>query len=96
MRAFLYVGISGTFLSLWLLHHHLTTDPWFFVRTIVSMLWNCRIVLLASLSATVCCGQQVLDLSAVQWTLTSPNFTNISVPAKIPSQAHLDLYAAKV
>lgn len=40
--------------------------------------------------------QQVLDLSNVDWTLTSPNYTYISVPGKLPSQAHLDLYAANV
>jgi len=38
----------------------------------------------------------VFDLSAVQWTLTSPNNASIEVPGKVPSQAHLDLYAAGV
>ncbi|PVI08499.1 glycoside hydrolase family 2 protein [Periconia macrospinosa] len=42
------------------------------------------------------CTQQVLDLGAVDWTLTSPNFSNISVPGRVPSQVHLDLYAASV
>ncbi|ORY15621.1 glycoside hydrolase superfamily [Clohesyomyces aquaticus] len=40
-------------------------------------------------------SQTVLDLSTVEWTVTSPNFTYISVPGKLPSQAHLDLYAAQ-
>jgi beta-mannosidase len=38
----------------------------------------------------------VLDLSNQQWTLTSPNFPNISVPGKVPSHAHVDLYAANI
>ncbi|PNP42354.1 hypothetical protein TGAMA5MH_06036 [Trichoderma gamsii] len=38
----------------------------------------------------------VLDLSKQQWTLTSPNFPNISVPGKVPSHAHVDLYAANI
>lgn len=52
-------------------------------------------ILVASL-ATYSYSQQVLDLSTVAWTVTSPNFTYLSVPGKIPSQAHLDLYAAQV
>ncbi|KAF2120889.1 putative beta-mannosidase [Lophiotrema nucula] len=52
-------------------------------------------ILAASIASVACC-QQVLDLSGVDWTLTSPNFSYISVPAKLPSQAHLDLYAAQV
>lgn len=38
----------------------------------------------------------VFDLSKQQWTLTSPNFPNISVPGKVPSHAHVDLYAANI
>lgn len=38
---------------------------------------------------------QILDLSALSWTLSNPA-KNISVPAKLPSQAHLDLLAAGV
>jgi beta-mannosidase len=38
----------------------------------------------------------VLDLSKQQWTLTSPNFPNISVPGTVPSHAHVDLYAANI
>jgi beta-mannosidase len=55
--------------------------------------------LLASSVASVALSQapgQVLDLSNVEWTVTSPNFSYISVPGKIPSQAHLDLHAAQV
>ena len=37
----------------------------------------------------------VLDLSASDWTLQNLPL-NISVPASLPSQAHLDLYAAQV
>lgn len=50
-------------------------------------------VLLAQ-SAKASCN--VLDLSEQQWTLTSPNFPNISVPGKVPSHAHVDLYAANI
>lgn len=52
--------------------------------------------ILAVSIATLAVGQQVLDLSTIEWTVTSPNFTNISVPGKLPSQAHLDLHAAQV
>ncbi|KAH7130593.1 glycoside hydrolase superfamily [Dendryphion nanum] len=41
-------------------------------------------------------AQQILDLGTVEWTLTSPEHSNISISAKFPSQAHLDLYAAGV
>lgn len=37
----------------------------------------------------------VLDLSAAKWTLSNAVY-NISVPGSVPSQAHLDLYAADV
>ncbi|PSN73172.1 glycoside hydrolase family 2 protein [Corynespora cassiicola Philippines] len=52
--------------------------------------------ILAASTASSVFGQQVLDLSALEWTLTSPNFSYISVPGHIPSQVHLDLYNAKV
>lgn len=41
-------------------------------------------------------SQQIFDLGSVDWTLTSPNHSNISVPAKFPSQSHLDLYTAGI
>lgn len=41
-------------------------------------------------------SQQIFDLGLLDWTLASPNYTNISVPAKFPSQSHLDLYAAGI
>lgn len=40
-------------------------------------------------------GQHVLDLSGDGWTVSSEAL-NISVPGHLPSQAHLDLLAAKV
>ncbi|KAF1956194.1 putative beta-mannosidase [Byssothecium circinans] len=54
--------------------------------------------ILAASMASMAFGQQphVLDLSTVDWTLTTPNFSYISVPGKVPSQVHLDLQAAKV
>lgn len=53
-------------------------------------------VLAAASLASATYSQQVLDLSTVDWTLTSPNFSYISVPGKVPSQVHLDLQAAQV
>ncbi|KAL7782198.1 glycoside hydrolase family 2 protein [Trichoderma ceciliae] len=41
-------------------------------------------------------AHKVFDLSEQKWTLTSPNFKNISVPGKVPSHAHVDLYAANI
>lgn len=38
---------------------------------------------------------QVLDLGVLPWTLSNLD-KNISVPAQVPSQAHLDLLAAGV
>lgn len=40
-------------------------------------------------------AQNVVDLSQSSWTLQNPDL-NISVPGSLPSQAHLDLYAAQV
>lgn len=39
--------------------------------------------------------QKVIDLSGNSWTLENSPL-NISVPGLVPSQAHLDLYAAQV
>lgn len=39
--------------------------------------------------------QTAIDLSGDGWTLQNLPL-NISVPASLPSQAHLDLYAAQV
>lgn len=47
------------------------------------------------LSATSAIGGQVLDLSEQEWTLEN-TLMNISVPGKVPSYAHLDLYASQV
>ena len=40
-------------------------------------------------------AQKVIDLSEKDWTLQNLPL-NISVPGSVPSQAHLDLYAAQV
>ena len=40
-------------------------------------------------------SQKVIDLSGAEWTLEDLPL-NISVPGSVPSQAHLDLYAAQV
>lgn len=48
------------------------------------------LLLLSSVSA-----QKVINLSGSDWTLQNLPL-NISVPGSVPSQAHLDLYAAQV
>ena len=40
-------------------------------------------------------AQNILDLSSVSWTVSDPG-NNVTVPGRLPSQAHLDLYAANV
>lgn len=50
----------------------------------------------AGLLITTCVlAQNVIDLSGKDWTLQNLPL-NISVPGSVPSQAHLDLYAAQV
>lgn len=51
---------------------------------------------LAALPATLqpVLGQKVVDLTGDGWTVSSKTL-NISVPGKLPSQVHLDLFAAK-
>lgn len=56
----------------------------------VSQMTILLLLLLSSVSA-----QKVINLSGSDWTLQSLPL-NISVPGSVPSQAHLDLYAAKV
>ena len=48
------------------------------------------LLLLSSVSA-----QKVINLSGSDWTLQNLPL-NISVPGSVPSQVHLDLYAAQV
>lgn len=57
--------------------------------------WMKRV--LASLPLTVqsVLAQHVVDLTGDGWTVSSEAL-NISVPGRLPSQAHLDLYAADV
>lgn len=54
-------------------------------------LWICA----AAAALPVAFGQTVIDLSTNGWTLQNLDL-NISVPGSVPSQAHLDLYAAQV
>ncbi|KAJ9492869.1 hypothetical protein VN97_g362 [Penicillium thymicola] len=58
-------------------------------------LWN-RLVLavLPSILSTTL-GQNILDLSGDGWTVSSKAL-NVSVPGRVPSQAHLDLLAANI
>ena len=41
-------------------------------------------------------ARNVIDLSESEWRLMNPPYNNVSVPGAVPSQAHLDLYAAGV
>lgn len=43
----------------------------------------------------VAAADNVFDLSNQNWQLSSPQL-GISVPGKVPSHAHVDLYAANV
>ena len=54
-----------------------------------------KLVLGLFLTLTVI-AQNVIDLSGSEWTLANPPYNNISVPGAVPSQAHLDLYAAGI
>lgn len=55
-------------------------------------LWK-QLVLTALPCLPAALGQSVLDLSGDGWTVSSKAL-NISVPGRVPSQAHLDLFAA--
>jgi beta-mannosidase len=49
------------------------------------------------LSTTTLFAAKIFDLSESNWTLTSPgNESFVGIEGKVPSQAHLDLYAAGV
>jgi beta-mannosidase len=53
------------------------------------------------LSTTALCASttaaKIFDLNKSNWTLTSPgNESIVGIEGKVPSQAHLDLYAAGV
>lgn len=59
-----------------------------------SLLSSVQIQLLLLL-ASVNVAQKTINLSGSEWTLQNLPL-NISVPGSVPSQAHLDLYAAQV
>jgi beta-mannosidase len=54
-----------------------------------------KLFLLLSLLSHSSSAKNVLDLTSHPWTLSN-DALNISVPARLPSQAHLDLFAAGV
>lgn len=85
-------ALSWVFVNLYFLDSSVYTEN---VKSLVMKRRAAQVVLVGSTVATAL-GQDILDLSQVGWTLTSPNYSNISVPGKIPSQAHLDLFAASV
>lgn len=52
--------------------------------------------LLASFIFSQCASpHQIVNLTGDAWTLSNPEL-NVSVPAHLPSQAHLDLFANQV
>ena len=57
------------------------------------MTWKTSLA--GSISLAASSLQTVIDLCGNDWTLQNLPL-NISVPASLPSQAHLDLYAAQV
>ncbi|EPE33363.1 (Trans)glycosidase [Glarea lozoyensis ATCC 20868] len=56
----------------------------------MGVLHRLQVPLVALLSYTAI-AQKVIDLGTKQWTLSSPVY-NISVPGRVPSQVHLDLF----
>jgi beta-mannosidase len=97
MRRAIYSGGCIAVFSLWALNYlsFSSLDLPHHVAAALMARHRTQAFLTAAL-VTASYGQQVLNLSDVDWTVTSPNFTSISVPGKVPSQAHLDLYAANV
>ena len=59
------------------------------------MAWTLNLGLLSLLLLHTASTKEILDLSTHPWTLSN-DALNISVPARLPSQAHLDLFAAGV
>jgi beta-mannosidase len=57
------------------------------------MLGAMRCSFASALLASIAGAQNIIDLSTQKWTLSSHNVT---VPGSVPSQAHLDLFAAGV
>lgn len=55
--------------------------------------WNHLILAVLPSILPTTLGQNVLDLSGDGWTVSSKAL-NVSVPGRVPSQAHLDLLAA--
>lgn len=53
-------------------------------RRLAALAWAC-----AAANA-----QNIVELSDAEWTLS--NGDNVTIPGKLPSQAHLDLYAAGI
>lgn len=58
-------------------------------------LWNHLVLAVLPSIVSTTLGQNVLDLSGNGWTVSSKAL-NVSVPGRVPSQAHLDLLAANI
>ena len=61
-----------------------------------SLLYNLLVIMkpsrLLPFFSTAAVAQKTLDLGTLKWTLSSPTYTNITVPCSVPGQVHLDLY----
>ena len=91
----IYLCCSASLALIWLVHY---LSFFFIIPSFHPALmagWNTQAFLTASLASIACCQQKILDLSAIDWTISNSNLS-ISVPGQLPSQAHLDLYAAQV
>jgi hypothetical protein len=90
-----YIAVGTTITALLLYNSYCVSNASSFDRS-TAMFWRSTQAMLATASlASVAFSQQVLDLGTIEWTLTSPNFSYISVPGKVPSQVHLDLREAQ-
>jgi beta-mannosidase len=58
-------------------------------------LWNQLVLAVFPSVLQTTFGKNVLDLSGYGWTVSSKAL-NITVPGRVPSQAHLDLLAANI
>lgn len=69
---------------------HFAHSPASLISAAMRLLCTLQTVTVAFLCTAVT-AQDVIDLSTLEWTLSSPVY-NISVPGRVPSQVHLDLY----
>ena len=91
----IYLCCSASLALIWLVHYLSFSFNIPSFHPALMARWNTQAFLTTSLASIACCQQKILDLSAIDWTVSNSNLS-ISVPGQLPSQAHLDLYAAHV